>query len=163
MRVGMHVLGVMTVILVVFQNRAWGRKATKSVYEERTAMSSLSLVVAREILQRMEETPMLLRLARDSMASQVTALARDSLKLGLMAYMGYQGEDQCLERTACEAGELLRSFTTGAAFMFSAIDYVAPFPLRRYITVARDAAEGHSCLSYRCGARPHRELGGTDE
>ncbi|XP_063586373.1 uncharacterized protein LOC134763764 [Penaeus indicus] len=162
MRVKMHVLGAVTVILVVFQNRAWGRKGAKSVYEERTAMSSLSLVVAREILQRMEETPMLARLARDSMAFQVSALARDSLKLGLMAYMGYQGEDQCLERTACEAGELLSTFTTGAAFMFTALDYVAPFPLRRYLSVARDAAEGHSCLYYRCGARPHRELGVTE-
>lgn len=74
------------------QNRAWGRKGTKSVYEDRTAMSSLSLVVAREILQRMEETPMLARLARDSMTMQVSALARDSLKLGLMAYMG-----ECLD------------------------------------------------------------------
>lgn len=62
---------------------------------------------------------------------------------------GYQGEDQCLERTACEAGELLRTFTTGAAFMFTALDYIAPFPLRRYLSVARDAAEGHSCLYYR--------------
>lgn len=54
-------------------------------------MSSLSLVVAREILQRMEETPVLARLARDSMSMQVSALARDSLKLGLMAYMGKFG------------------------------------------------------------------------
>lgn len=56
-------------------------------------MSSLGLVVAREILQRMEETPMLARLARDSMTLQASALARDSLKLGLMAYMGEFSDD----------------------------------------------------------------------
>ncbi|XP_042857037.1 uncharacterized protein LOC122243497 [Penaeus japonicus] len=162
MRVERHVYGAVIVLLVLCQGRSWGRKPGKTIYEDRTAMSSLSLVVAREILQRMEETPVLARLARDSMSIQVSALARDSLKLGLMAYMGYQGEDQCLERTACEAGELLSTFTTGAAFMFTALDYVAPFPLRRYLSVARDAAEGHSCLYYRCGARPHRELGVTE-
>ncbi|XP_069169356.1 uncharacterized protein [Procambarus clarkii] len=115
----------------------------------------LGVVLAQELLRLfMHYTTA--RFKRDmSRDIKPLALVRDSLKFCLLAYMGYHKEQECIERAACEAGELMSRYIPGMPLMFVALDYIVPGQYRPLVRLAKDAAEGNVCVYYRCGVLPY--------
>ncbi|XP_063850472.1 uncharacterized protein LOC135094368 isoform X2 [Scylla paramamosain] len=113
---------------------------------------TLIIEVARQVLRllhqhRQQEN----RLGREAEAAMTSAIARDSVRLIVMGFMGYHQEEQCLERVACEAGNVLTRFYPSASLFLSALDLVAPPNMRDVVRLAKDASLGLSCVVYRCG------------
>ncbi|XP_053645917.1 uncharacterized protein [Cherax quadricarinatus] len=115
----------------------------------------LGVVVAQELLRLLLQYSNA-RFKRDLPELQATIIAKDSIKLGLLAYMGYQGEEDCSARAACEAGELLGRYTPSVTILFAALDYFTPGHMRSLLHVAKEAAEGDGCFNYRCGTLPYQ-------
>ncbi|XP_050692252.1 uncharacterized protein LOC126983534 [Eriocheir sinensis] len=88
------------------------------------------------------------RMGRSSMASTV---ARDAIRLVVMGFMGYQGEEDCIKRVACETGGILARVYPSAPLILGAADLMAPPYLSRILRLVKDAAMGLSCVSFRCG------------
>ncbi|XP_071536997.1 uncharacterized protein [Panulirus ornatus] len=119
----------------------------------------LGVAVAREFLRLLHDYTH--RFTRETTDFEASILARDSVKLGLMAYMGYQGEQECMERTVCEAGEIAGRYYPSTSLVLTAINYMVPGYIRSLLEVARDAAQGVSCGYYRCGSLPHYQREGA--
>ncbi|XP_045121212.1 uncharacterized protein LOC123510275 isoform X2 [Portunus trituberculatus] len=113
---------------------------------------ALIIEVAKQVLRllhqhRQQEN----RLGREAEAAMTSSIARDSVRLVVMGFMGYHNEEQCLERVACEAGDVLTRFYPSASLFLTALDLVAPPNMRDIVRLAKDASLGVSCVVYRCG------------